>query len=194
MGAVIVDRIHQILEFLRDPGRTHFILWVGSAALLFLPDGALELLELAGFREQARPYVGPLFFVLTVLFVVVGSQWLWRRTVAGLQARRRDAARASRLENLEPDEVAVLRLLVADRANPVSLPLESAVVYALESDDVILKAASMGVREPDERNIMTNFLPYIIQLWAWDMLRARPELLGQDRMEGDSKDARQGTR
>jgi len=171
----------RIIDLLKTPNRAHFVLWVGSGALMFLPETWLEAMRLSEIRGTIGAFVGPLFFLLSVLFVVslghAGLKGMKNTRVAKKAKERREV----RLRNLSPDEVEVLRFFVFNQSRGQRLSWESAVVRGLEAERVIARVteAITADRDPFTREI-TACAGYVIQPWAWEFLNEHPEVLGQD--------------
>ncbi len=171
----------RVLDFLKSPNRAHFVLWVGSGALLFLPEVWLEALQVAGVRDYVEPFAGPLFFLLSVLFVAVGVEAGWKGAKKKRAARKAKECREARLGTLTPREIEVLRYFIFNETRGQQLSWQSAVVRGLEAERILVRVTeAITAGEDPFTGEVSAYAGYQLQPWAWDFLTEHPELLGLD--------------
>ena len=164
-----------VVEFLKTPSRAHAVLWAGAGALLFLPESWLKVMQLTGFRDVAGPYTGGLFLVLSVLFLVCLAEYGYGRRRSKVEVREKDERRRRVLQDLNPDEKAILRSFVGNETRGQTLSMESGAVAALQSRGVITTAtglASMKREGPLGHLVLAT--DFLIQPWAERLLKENP--------------------
>lgn len=141
---------------------------VAAAVLLFGSETMIGIMGLGGIRDTYRPWFGMTLLVVGALLCVeVGAAaagWVKKRIVwwRNLRGGKR------RLHDLTPDERQVLRAYIENDTRTQYLDLQDGVAQGLAQARIIYRASTLGT--------LTSFA-YNMQPWAWDYLRAHPELL-----------------
>jgi hypothetical protein len=162
-----IDVGHALKE-IRESLASHAIwafLFVFCAVVLALPKPAAALLGIVHLREQYRPWIGVAAIGSGVgLLVSFG-----RAIVDVLRNLRVSAAQRELLKSLSPDEKAVLsRYILANKKTE----------YFDHTDGIARSLVAQGILYvPSQSFDITVGVAHIIQPWAWEYLRERPELL-----------------
>lgn len=101
--------------------------------------------------------------------IIAANRWWERKNETKGFIRRAH----KRLQNLTPEEVALLRNYVANRTKSQWLPYESGVVMGLVRLGIIYQASSLGNIHPGYAVFQFN-----INDFAWEYLHQHPEVIG----------------
>ena len=127
---------------------TKFLVWVASISglYLFLPEIALEKLHLSNFPPEYKAYVG-LTLVASLAYLFVNALgWLWRLINRGWQKRRHTKMVTQALQQLDKEEVAVLREFLIQGQHVIELPIDHPTVAGLLNVHVLEQASRSGYR------------------------------------------------
>lgn len=145
------------------------------AVLLFAPDALVASLGAVRFRDENRLALGLGSLAIGSLLVArvldLGRRWLvnhvrWWVKERGLRKRLRD---------LTPTEQRILRTYLVKDTRTLSFSVRDGTIAGLVQATILYRATSVG-------NVFD--WAHNIQPWAWDYLRAHPELLGLARTDG----------
>ena len=183
-----VNIVSRVVEFLKTPNRAHFVVWVGATALLFSPPDWLQAMHLVEIEEKVGPYVGAVFFLLSVQFVVVLGQGGWVRWRASRSAARQRLRSMERLLALTPTEVKILRLFIGEQRRGHMLSYQSADVRALQAAGILVPATGIveANRDPVSGEVAAC-TDYLLQPWVWEQLNETPGVLGLEWVERDGR-------
>ncbi len=136
--------------------------------VLFASTEILEFFGLTGFVARYRPYFG-LVFLLSAVLLLSGAAMAvydcvkgWRR-----EAQQRQQLR-QQLRNLSRPEKEVLREFVRNDTTTLYLSMADGVVGGLETQRILYRSSNVGDIEE---------WAYNVQPWAWEHLKAHPQLL-----------------
>ncbi len=160
--------LSKLVEWLKLPTKTLVALCLASGFLLFSTDGLLKTIGLDVLVATYRPYFGGVFLV-SLVFVVVSSltaflQFIkpWLVQAYGIRIGKK------RLQNLNPEEKALLAYYVTNQTRSQSLDIKSGTVNALAHERIIIRGSTLGTYDGFD---------YIIQPWAWEYLNKNVHLL-----------------
>jgi hypothetical protein len=146
-------------------------LWLVLGVLLFAPEGLLRRFGLAEFADDYRPYVGVLFLLSSAFLISAVVAFLWEFAVEWLDEGLTVRNGRRRLQNLTPADKEVLRAYVEGDTRTRYFTINNGVVKGLEHEGVLYRASNLG---------RGSTFPYNLQPWAWEHLKAHPELLARD--------------
>lgn len=181
---------------LKHPARVYAAIAMVAAAILFLPDRALDAIGLSKIATDHRPWVGIIFVVALALLVAELGHHAWRHYRSRMEIRtaqraatetaaaklREEAelraetsrARIARLSALTSDEKAMLLPFVKKNLRAQRVPISSATFRALQGSQV-LEMASQAIGFDMK---MDDYAAEVfIQPWALKHLTEHPELL-----------------
>ena len=185
-----------LAEYVRLPARFYAAACAASAVLLFAPSWALGLIALDGFAKDQRTLIGLVFLFSSILVATeIGLQIHGRinkrreaaaaqvadrkqreekRQLEAQQLAEASEARVRRLEALTNDEKRMLQPYVINNVRSRRLPYNSGTRHALAGSAILASAAqAMNFDfEMDDYAVQA-----IIQPWALEELRRRPELI-----------------
>lgn len=142
-----MEFLAKIFDITKLPSK--FFAWVAllSGLYLFLPSSAIEVLNLGHFPPDYKAYAGGAFvgsssFLVINLFILIWSaiHRTWSR-----RGLKRSVKRA--LEELDRDEVAVLREFMLQGRHVIELPVDHPTVAGLINKHVIYLASRTGYRD-----------------------------------------------
>lgn len=156
--------IESIFEALRFASRFLWGLIVVLALLLWGPLSFTKTLGLSLIVSQNRPYFGATFalllaMLLTKVFVAA------KNSIGEFQQKK---AAIKRLRDLTEEEKSVLRPYIIEGRRTRNLSPMSGVVAELEHNNILYRSRNIGT---------IASLPYNIQPWAYDYLRAHQQWL-----------------
>ena len=170
MGRVIdwTAALKTAQEWLSKSIAAQFAVAMFAGLLLFGPEGMIAGMGLRGIRDDYRPWFGvALLAVGSLLCVEVASGtggWFKQRIVWWLNLRRLK----QRLHDLTPAEREALRGYIENDTRTQYFNPQNGVAQGLVHATIIYRASSLGSIEG---------FAYNMQPWAWEYLRAHPELL-----------------
>lgn len=141
-----MEWIAKIAEYLKLPARYSWAAAIVSGLLLFLPSTALSRLRLNDFIESHHATIGIIFMATSVLAVLNTSILGWNHLSRIRIKRHRRNIRLSALNNLDPQEQAVLREFLVQRQNTIRMPIDHPVVAGLLAKGVLVQVGQMGER------------------------------------------------
>lgn len=167
----------KVLEWVKPGPVIYLSAWLVSLGALALPAEIMAWLGLTEWVTTHRNWIGGVFLVSSGLSVVEGVQWTLTNAESPVNAAWRRWRLGERLENLSGPEKEALRRYLKENTTTQHFPISGGVANGLEAKGILYRASTVG-------SGMFSF-PYNLQPWAWDALRARPELVGCD---GDDVD------
>jgi Super-infection exclusion protein B len=140
-----------------------------TGVILFAPSGFASALGLASLPLPVRIALGIAFLGSIALLIANGGASLVVWGQAERENRRKLEVLQQRLQDLTPDEKAVLRVYIAGKTRTQSLDPQNGVVGSLTFEHIIYAAT--------EVRPAFGYWAYNIQPWAWAYLNEHPELL-----------------
>ena len=156
-------RLPDLPEWLKVSSTYYGAAALAAAILLFGPASFIQALGVAGFVDKYRMWVGFAFLISASILAARWVEWMVRRT-------RSLSRQRARLHRLTPEEACILAGYVHRNTRTQYFEPMNGVVLGLEAEGVLVCA--VGLVD------LLDGTPYNIRLWAFDYLKAHPELLG----------------
>lgn len=148
------------------------------ASMLWAPAWYIDGLGLKSFIEENRKYLGVAFLGFTAGAVAPALVVSFRKAVRSIQVLKLKHKAKQRLQNLTPEEKAILRRFIDRDSRAQELDIGSGVTTALVKANIISAAGLSGTSihyfEYTPEGMMG---PYNIQPWSWDYLQKNKSLL-----------------
>lgn len=167
----MTEWLKHALEWLKTSPRYFFPVAVASAAVLFLPEGAIKPLGLTQVRIDYQAYFGAAFLLSFCIIVCDGLVELFTWGHGKYDGRKALNNAIHRLEHLTPQEQEMLGLYLKDKTRTQEFSMENGVVAGLVQANILYPAVQQA---------SIYEFPFNIQPWAWKHLNAHPELVGFD--------------
>ncbi len=165
----------KIVDWIKLSPKYLFAIAVITGFLLFAPTGILTTLGLASIVAQYRAFIGVLFLISSVLFLVhplaMLSELVSTRVMTTMVVRDQQ----KELSELTESEKEILRGYIYKKTQSQYLNPLDGVTAGLEAKRIIYRAANLG---------QIHQFPYNIQPWAWKYLNNNPELLASSSKSG----------
>ena len=144
-----------------------FIVIVGLT--LWGPDRFVAGLGLQEFIDDYRKWIGVAFLVLVGIALSNAFEGVRGRVALWWLERKRLRDAKKRLHDLTGGEKEVLRRYISSNSRTQDLAINSGVTAGLVKASIIYQATEVSA--------FLMYFPHHIQPWAWEYLRAHPELL-----------------
>lgn len=147
---------------------------------LAMPSIVTDFLGITMLRDQLRPWLGAAALLSGVGLAVAQGQ----RISAWLALRKKTGGLIRRLNNLSPEEKALLKKYIDAETKTQYFDLQDGVAAGLKAVGILYRPTDMG-------DLEVGFA-FNIQPWAWDHLRSNPQLLEGARAAASHPTANQG--
>jgi hypothetical protein len=136
--------------------------------VIFAPHNLLVRFGLGDLLSEYRFYFGLGFLLTTTLLLTAGLTAIYEWTMQGRRQRAALKNMRERLHHLAEPEKEILRPFIYGGTRSQGLNMADGRVGGLEAEGIIFRSSNFG-------NIES--WAYNLQPWAWNYLRAHPELL-----------------
>jgi len=136
--------------------------------ILFAPQNLLNRFGLGSLLAEYRFYFGLGFLLTTTLLLTAGLTAIYDGIMQGRRQRARLKNLRERLHHLAEPDKEILRRFIYGGTRSQKLNMADGRVGGLEAEGVIFRSSNVG-------NIES--WAYNLQPWAWEYLKAHPELL-----------------
>lgn len=167
----------KIVDWIKLAPKYLFAIAVVTGFLLFVPTGILAPLGLASIIAQYRAFIGMLFLISSVLFLVHPLATLYELISTRIMTTMLVRDQQKDLSELTESEKEILRGYIHNKTQSQYLNPLDGVTAGLEAKRIIYRAANLG---------QIHQFPYNIQPWAWKYLNNNPELLAPSSKSGES--------
>ena len=158
----------KLLEWLKLNPTPLFAIVLATTLFLFLPGQIAETLGITELRTEYRLWLGLAWLGSLSILSAQGLSAAVQTTRKRLEWRRNLKRLEQSLHNLAPPEKTFLRGYIDNDTRTQKADIMDGVVNGLVAGKVVFRSASVGYG--------TRF-SFNIQPWAWDYLKAHPELL-----------------
>ena len=142
-----MEFLAKIFDITKLPSK--FFAWVSllSGIYVFLPKDAIQKLNLGGFPPEYKAYAG-VALVASLSFLCINlSIWLWNSLTGAWKRRGYKKGVAKSLQDLDRDEVAVLREFFIQGRHVIELPIDHPAVTGLINKHVVRVTGNAGYRD-----------------------------------------------
>ena len=157
--------LSKYLNWIQLSPRHAFVLWLPVTLVLFAPESWAKALGVEPLRESIRGWLGVGFLVTSAMLVGHGLAWGGKQW----EYNKTERHHRNRLRKLSPREKFLLAHLLQNDRKTDYFCCTDGVVNCLETENVLFRLTTMAAKGRD--------FPYTVQPWAWDYLKAHPELL-----------------
>lgn len=143
----MTELLSRIFDITKLPSK--FFAWVAvlSGMYIFLPKIALEQLGFSSFPEEYKAYAGIAFIGSSSFLFINILIWIWS-SIASIWHRRNNKKNvAHAIEDLDRDEVSVLREFFIQGRHVIELPVDHPTVAGLMNKHIVLLASRTGYRD-----------------------------------------------
>ncbi len=151
----------KILDILKLPLKSWFIICVFSGMLLFIPKSYLEFLNLKNIIEEYKSYIGIIFlFAITIIMINLFNDF-FRKTQNKKMREEKINRSIKELDNLSIYEASILLYCYANNQRTVILLLDNGYVTALVDKYYLKRIGHQG---------QLLRWPYTVQEHIWDYI------------------------
>jgi hypothetical protein len=162
----------ELIGLLKLPPKLLLGVAIASGLLLFLPDIIILRLYMDGFKEKFGFFVGVAFIVSISILVSNLVVVLWKKGKKRYYDKRWEKKRKNLLNDLEPEDIEVITLMLNDPDKTAMLPMNNGTVIKLRSYKIITPAGSNHLVNPLDMRI-----PYFLQPWVVKEIKNNPDIL-----------------
>lgn len=137
-----IDKIFSLKKF---PGQLVFVIWISSLLLVVLPKSMLNKFMLAEFKANYGQYIGPVFLFSSAISLWMVGKLIIDKIKQNKYVNQRQKEIIECLNNLNFNEIVVLREFVIQSKNTIKAPMNDETVIALENAGVIYKATTSAI-------------------------------------------------
>ena len=161
--------ISNLPSWLKLPQKVLWALLIINGLILWGPPGFLEALGLQPFINEYRNYLGVAFLLLLAATLPYPWEMGWNKGKKVWNEKRVTKLRIEQLQNLTPQEKAVLRDYIDKDSKSQELDAIDGVTVSLKQSQIIYQAANLSKWD-------THFA-FNIQPWAWNYLKKNRDVL-----------------
>lgn len=142
-----MEFLTKIFDITKLPSK--FFAWVAllSGLYLFLPSSAITALNLGQFPSEYKAYAGVAFVGSSSFLGINLSIWIWSSMHRAWNRRGHKRKVELALDDLDSDEIAVLREFLLQGRHVIELPVDHPTVAGLINKRVIYVASRTGYRD-----------------------------------------------
>ncbi len=165
----------KIVDWIKLSPKYLFAIAIITGFLLFAPTGILSRLGLASITSHYRAFIGVLFLISSILFLVHPLATFFELISTRVMTKMLVRDQQKDLSELTESEKEILRGYIYNKTQSQNLSPLDGVTAGLEAKRIIYRAANIG---------QIHQFPYNIQPWAWKYLNKNPELLASSSKPG----------